>query len=296
EEEENREQRKQLQRTQAPLRQHQGYVWTMSLTWPKCDSLKGPKEVPSSHDQASSHVWPRFLGELNVTLSRPKKAHQSFPSSIQGHIWLGSLPRPNVTTMDSRQAWESLPNSRTTHVWSMFLDMAKRDSPRSTSPNTTQGHPKHDPNVRPLSSPSSKLGPNVVHSSKAQTSTEFCMSFSEYNSRGKKKLTWNCKATDVHTQKLGFGGCVCENSGFGRVRVWWKVRENEKNEGGCVESRSFNAEEGTARLHGPDARLHGPDARLHDPDARSHALFGGPFYLVLGPVRSRGSKRASVRL
>ncbi|MED6225604.1 hypothetical protein PIB30_095253, partial [Stylosanthes scabra] len=49
-------------------------------------------------------------------------------------------PRPNVTSMDSRQVWESLPSSRTSHVWPMSLDMAKRDSPKLTSPSTTQGH------------------------------------------------------------------------------------------------------------------------------------------------------------
>ncbi|MED6141370.1 hypothetical protein PIB30_102756 [Stylosanthes scabra] len=62
--------------------------------------------------------------------------------------------------MDSRQAWESLPSSRTSHVWSMSLDKAKCDSPKLTSPSTTQGHvlarPKRDPNMMKDMLPKSK--------------------------------------------------------------------------------------------------------------------------------------------
>ncbi|MED6189834.1 hypothetical protein PIB30_099887 [Stylosanthes scabra] len=44
------------------------------MTWPRRDSIQCPKEVPSSHDQASSHVWPPFLGEPNVTQDLTKGA------------------------------------------------------------------------------------------------------------------------------------------------------------------------------------------------------------------------------
>ncbi|MED6200295.1 hypothetical protein PIB30_083654 [Stylosanthes scabra] len=141
EEEENREQRK-LESSYREPKLLQGNIKVTFGPCQKRDSLQGPKEVPSSHDQAS-------LRKLAKIKNKSRLAH----------------PKGDPNVMKAM-----LSKPKQSHVFVTFW-LPKREASFLTK------------TYKATFGPSSKVGPNVVHSSKAQASAEFCMSFSECNSR-----------------------------------------------------------------------------------------------------------------
>ncbi|MED6115755.1 hypothetical protein PIB30_093747 [Stylosanthes scabra] len=99
EEEENREQRK-LESSYREPKLLQGNI-KVTLTWPKRDSLQGPK---ASQNQYSSHVWAWCMPSPKRDPSMSQGSSPSLHQNKSCHVWPSPLTWPNITSMDSRQA------------------------------------------------------------------------------------------------------------------------------------------------------------------------------------------------